>query len=635
LFRDSFSRTTALPAADGILLQVRFQVLSFLLDRGYTMHFEIVFETDRKAIAQAVFLLAGLSLAGAYVAGPAWAGPTSTELTTIMPNPSVFGQEVTFTSTVQGGGPTGTVTFEDGSTTLGSGPVSLLEAKSNLALGEHFSCTLSNARGVKCWGQNFFGQLGNGNNPTDSPVPVDVIGLTTGVSAVAAGHFHACAVTSAGGVKCWGDNNRGQLGDDNRPNDASTPVDVVGLASGVAAIAGGGEHTCALTDAGGVKCWGYNHRGQLGDGNLGINSDTPVDVVGMASGIAAIAGGLHHTCALTQAGGVKCWGWNTNGQLGDNNPGTNSDIPVDVVGLASGVAAITGGRSHACALTEAGGVKCWGWNIFGQLGDGNSGTDSNIPTDVTGLDSGVAAITAGAGASHTCALLDTGAVKCWGYNLHGELGDNNAGTDSDVPVDVVGLSAGGYAIATGTFHTCATTEAGAVKCWGFNPFGQVGDDTMVDKDIPTDVTGLGNGSAYIPAGAEFSTDAFETGSHSITATYDGDAFNATSTSSAVTHVVNKGGTEISKIKVKPKKPKAGRTIRLKVMVEAVSPAVGTPEGKAVVKDGRKKLGKFKVKKGKAKIKIRKAKAGKHKIKVKYKGHANWHVSKAKAKIKVR
>lgn len=185
--------------------------------------------------------------------------------------------------------------------------------------------------------------------------------------------------------------------------------------SSEAVIVAGVSHTCGLTADGWVKCWG---GGILGDGNSNANPNTPVDVVGLTSGVKDIAAGHNYSCALTITGGVKCWGYNNYGELGD---GTNITrlTPVDVFGLSSGVKDITAGRYHSCALMESGEVKCWGYNGWGSLGDGTNIT-SYTPVNVVGLSTGVQALTEGSDA-HTCVLTSTGGVKCWGFNAYGQL----------------------------------------------------------------------------------------------------------------------------------------------------------------------------------------------------------------------
>ena len=268
--------------------------------------------------------------------------------------------------------------------------------------------------------------------PAPSQTPVDVSGLTSGVAAVSAGFLHTCALTTAGGLKCWGRNDSGQLGD-GTTTQRTTPVDVIGLTDGVAAVSAGVAHTCALTTAGALKCWGSNGSGQVGDGTT-TQRTTPVDVIGLTDGVAAVSAGVEHTCALTTAGALKCWGTNRSGQLGDGTT-MYRITPMDVVGLTSGVAAVSPGDRHTCALTTAGGAKCWGSNLSGQLGDGTT-TDRTTPVDVIGLTDGVADVSVGSG--HTCALTTAGGLKCWGRNDLGQLGAT-ANSPSNTPVDVIGF----------------------------------------------------------------------------------------------------------------------------------------------------------------------------------------------------
>ena len=277
--------------------------------------------------------------------------------------------------------------------------------------------------------------MGNGSWSGKSTTPVDVSGLDSGVTVISAGDMHTCGVVN-GGAKCCGLNEDGQLGNGSSGVyvRSTTPQDVSGLTSGVAAIGAGGSHSCALTTGGGVKCWGSNYSGKLGDGTV-IDRLTPVAVVGLSSGVSTVSAGFNHNCALVN-GGAKCWSDNGSGRLGDGT-GTVRKTPVDVSGLGSGsgVTAISAGYEHTCAIVN-GGVKCWGDNDYGQLGNGTT-DDSYTPVDVSGMDSGVTVIAAGD--YHTCAVLYDG-IKCWGYNGRGQVGDGTTTTPRKTPVNVVGFT---------------------------------------------------------------------------------------------------------------------------------------------------------------------------------------------------
>ena len=222
-----------------------------------------------------------------------------------------------------------------------------------------------------------------------SPPSSRVVDITAGAS-------HTCMLLAGGQIQCWGLNDNGQLGDGTLTNRA-LPEDVIGMMVTAKAIAAGERHTCAVTTRAGVKCWGSNRDNQLGDGT-NIDRVAPTDVAGLTSGMRAVAAGEQHTCGLTAAGGVKCWGSNRKGQLGDGT-GVDRNIPVDVAGLTSGVSAIAAGWQHTCAVTIAGEVKCWGENQDGQLGDGTA-IDKTFPVDVTGLNSVVRANQTGRCGSH-------------------------------------------------------------------------------------------------------------------------------------------------------------------------------------------------------------------------------------------
>ncbi|MGB7258761.1 MAG: hypothetical protein WBD48_11855 [Pseudolabrys sp.] len=271
-----------------------------------------------RLIVAAVLALAASAaviVCGAHEARAQSSSATTTPTSSV--NPTNYGQSTTFTATISGsdgGAPAGTVQFMDGASALGGAiTVNTLGVGYPLSAGIDHTCALTAAGGVKCWGHNNYGQLGssaNSGTDTANPTPLDT-GLSS-IVAVAAGSNHTCALTAAGGVQCWGDNDVGQLGssaNNGTFNANSTPLDT-GL-SGIVAIAAGFEHTCALTAAGAVKCWGDNFFGQLGSSaHKGTDTANPTPLDTGLSGIVAIAAGNYHTCAVTAAGAVKCWGYN-------------------------------------------------------------------------------------------------------------------------------------------------------------------------------------------------------------------------------------------------------------------------------------------------------------------------------------
>ena len=398
----------------------------------------------------------------------------------------------------------------------------------SIAAGGAHTCGVLSAGGVVCWGAGGGGQLGVGNTSgpqycsagageSCSTTPVPVAGMHGAVT-IAAGGNHACALLSGGKVECWGENLFGQLGDgtDEGPETcysferpcSTTPVQVSGI-DDATAIAAGEYHTCALFSDGRIECWGDNFFGQLGSG-AGLASTTPVQVSGIDDAT-AIAAGEGFTCAVLSDGKVECWGWNLAGQLGD---GTStgpeecgsaycSTTPVQVSGIDNATTIAAGGF-HACALLAGGGLKCWGANEWGELGNGmSSGPEacdagypcSTTPVQVSGIDDATAIA---AGGAHMCAVLAGGGIDCWGRNTEGQIGmspfgspDECASGDpcSTTPVQVSGI-AGATAVTASGFHTCALLVPGKAKCWGENGDGQLGDGTTDNSSAPVAVSGI-------------------------------------------------------------------------------------------------------------------------------------------------
>jgi len=355
-----------------------------------------------------------------------------------------------------------------------------------ISAGYHHSCAITNKGSLLCWGQNASGQLGNGAKDLARVTPELVRGFTADVTAVSAGGSHTCALVDDM-VQCWGSNDEGRLGvGDSLERLSPTPVS--GLKGKISAVSAGGSHTCALLD-GTVQCWGANDQGQLGDGST-TSRLIPTAVKGLPRSIVAVSAGGAHSCALSNLGAITCWGANDQGQLG-NGSTQRSLVPLPVQSLNNVTSVQTGG-GHTCVILSEGSLRCWGRNWAGQLGDGTT-DDRFLPTTPLGMTSGVRAVATSLD-QHTCAVLSSGTVRCWGMNEFGQLGDGTSSAlDPQVvvrltPVDVLGTDRGTVQVVTGAAHSCSRSESGLVQCWGLNRYGALGDSTTTDRRTPVSIT---------------------------------------------------------------------------------------------------------------------------------------------------
>lgn len=344
-----------------------------------------------------------------------------------------------------------------------------------LAAGDSFNC-LAKDGALYCWGSNLFGQLGgalNSGNTTPNPRPQLV--FERGVSAVAAGLFHVCAIHD-GEVKCWGSNRFGEIGSTaNVGGGIPNPVPVTVLTAPVDALAVNGQHSCAIQQ-GALKCWGSNRSGQLGvPSNAGDLTPNPTPQVIISAGVTAAALGSSHTCAIQQ-GALKCWGNNYYGALGhpDDFEVFQPNVNHKVV-FTSGVTNVDAGAFHTCAVHE-GALKCWGQNDYLQLGVFKRTTFEPSLVPVQGSDQ------IACGAYHSCSLLK-GELRCWGSNFSGQLGLRYTGLGAKSATPDVILAMGVRAVSTGSSHTCAYQD-NVVKCWGLNKEGQLGSTVNVGKSTP-------------------------------------------------------------------------------------------------------------------------------------------------------
>ena len=374
-----------------------------------------------------------------------------------------------------------------------------------IVAGWNHACALKSSGNVLCWGSNTDGQLGVARRVA-SPVPVSAVELPEGVAALDRG----CMATVSGGEP-W------CPGMDPMPDPPLTPIvtstsedwltstgyvwtydpdlypHTIMLLGEVSVLEEGDSYHCALKTQGSVWCWGWNNGGRLGwDSGDWLYNPYPGQVTSVGTGVRALAVGSDHSCVITSGGGVRCWGENYYGQLGDGTT-NNRLLSAPVSGLESGVAALSAAASHTCALTNAGGVWCWGNNQYGQLGDGTY-TTRYQPVPVSGLSSGVAAITTST--HHTCALMLDGSMRCWGQNFYGQLGDGTF-TARPAPVVVSGIAGGVHRIVLFDYYTCAVMTSGPAQCWGNDWNGELRDGGLLQSRTPLAVTSFG-GAPEVP-----------------------------------------------------------------------------------------------------------------------------------------
>ncbi len=393
-----------------------------------------------------------------------------------------------------------------------------------------FTCAMLDDGNVRCWGLDTDGRLGYGTGPSNpffpnvigddetpgSAGPVD-FGANLGITQVAAGGTHNCALFSTGLVRCWGGGASGQLGYGDTQNIGDD--ENVGVPSPVNSganpleLAAGGNHSCALLPDGSVRCWGLNSSGQLGIGNTNAIGDnelpSSVAVVDLGGKKAIqITAGKNHTCALLAEGAARCWGLNSSGQLGYGHTTTigDNEAPGSAgpVSLGGSTASISAGSTHTCARLTDGVVRCWGTGSSGRLGYGNTVTigDGELPSGVSPVSVGGSALGLSLGGSHTCGLQTNGAVRCWGLNSNGQLGYANTLNigDNELPSTAGPVGLGGVntlAVALGETHSCAIQAERTVRCWGLNTDGQLGiasTTTIGDNEEPGSVAVVNLGS---------------------------------------------------------------------------------------------------------------------------------------------
>lgn len=354
-----------------------------------------------------------------------------------------------------------------------SSTVTIIEASSastqSMVTGAYHTCALDSVQSVWCWGYNNHGQNGDGST-TNSYVPQSVPGLSSSVSALAAGAYHTCAIMNSR-LYCWGYNSTGQLGLGNK-TDYYAAKAVANMATEVTDVSAGSGSTCAIK-SGAVYCWGDNTYGQLGNGTTTATTSAGA-VSGLSDSVTKISVGYSHACAI-KSEALYCWGRNSSGEVGDGTT-TNQVYAQPVSGMESGVTSVAAGFNYTCAV-QSGRVKCWGLNTYGQLGTSN--TTAHVAPFYNGL-SGVVKVSANL--LTTCAQLSDESLKCWGYNGYGQVGTSSTTGGITAPNTVFSYGVSGVSQGHG-YHVCSEANS-AYYCWGYNYYGQLGIGSYTTSNSP-------------------------------------------------------------------------------------------------------------------------------------------------------
>ena len=351
-------------------------------------------------------------------------------------------------------------------------------SSSTISLGYSHSAAITEDGSLYLWGDNDYGQLGNGTEE-DSSIPIKIM---DNVAAVSLGTEHSAAITEDGSLYLWGNNDYGQLGNGTE-EESSTPIKIM---DNVVEVSLGGRHSAAITEDGSLYLWGDNYRGELGNGisggdrygyNKGIDSSTPIKIM---DNVATVSLGPHHSAGITEDGSLYLWGYNYSGQLG-NSTTEDSSTPIKIM---DNVATVSLGMEHSAAITEDSSLYLWGYNGEGQLGNGST---NNSSTPIKIMDN-VAAVSLGYW--HSAAITEDGSPYLWGENNFGQLGNGNSGgyfmdydegIDGSTPIKIMDNVA---AVSLGFFHSAAITEDGSLYLWGNNDDGQLGNGTTRKSSTP-------------------------------------------------------------------------------------------------------------------------------------------------------